>query len=159
MSTRKLPGGKSGRRVGLTTLSPSVCLKMWEPQPLATLRASMAYTEINLPLFLRNVKHNQLLLRQKIGPSSCWFCGTAVSWSGYPGFAFWQQKVSANSFVIYHSSCKQLLSTVKYTAIFSLDMRVIHNRLFARILHIYRSGWVTATATCSVHSLLTFVIA
>jgi hypothetical protein len=52
MSTRNLPGGKSGRRVGLTTLPPSVseCLKMWEPQPLAILRAPTSRTGITLPL-------------------------------------------------------------------------------------------------------------
>jgi hypothetical protein len=44
MSTRNLPGGKSGRGVGLTTLPPSVSLKMSEPQALTTLRASTACT-------------------------------------------------------------------------------------------------------------------
>jgi hypothetical protein len=35
------PGGKGGRCVGLTTLSPSCadCLEMWEPQPPGALRA------------------------------------------------------------------------------------------------------------------------
>jgi len=34
-------GGKGGRCVGLTTLSPSCpdCLEIWEPQPPGTLRA------------------------------------------------------------------------------------------------------------------------
>jgi hypothetical protein len=45
-------GVKSGRHVGLTTLSPSMSpmSEMWEPQPLATLRASVACTGIVLPL-------------------------------------------------------------------------------------------------------------
>jgi len=36
------PGGKGGRRVGLTTLPPSCaeCLEIWEPQPSGALRAS-----------------------------------------------------------------------------------------------------------------------
>jgi hypothetical protein len=46
MSTGIFLGVKNGRRVGLTTLPP--CLKMWEPQPLANLRASMACTGITL---------------------------------------------------------------------------------------------------------------
>jgi len=35
------PGGKGGRCVGLTTLSPSRadCLEIWEPQPPGTLKA------------------------------------------------------------------------------------------------------------------------
>jgi hypothetical protein len=51
MNTRNLPGVKSGQRVGLTTLPPSVSQisKMWETQPLATLKASTACTGITLP--------------------------------------------------------------------------------------------------------------
>jgi hypothetical protein len=41
ISTRKLPGVKGSRCVGLTTLPPSCAdgLKIWEPQPPGTLRA------------------------------------------------------------------------------------------------------------------------
>jgi hypothetical protein len=42
MSTRNISwGGKGGRCIELTTLSPSCadCLEMWEPQPPETLRA------------------------------------------------------------------------------------------------------------------------
>jgi hypothetical protein len=54
----------SGRRVRLTTLPPSMsrCLKMWEPQPLATLRASKACTGITLPLPLRTTCPVHLIL-------------------------------------------------------------------------------------------------
>jgi hypothetical protein len=40
MSTRNITWGEGGRCVGLTTLLPSCadCLKIWEPQPLGTLR-------------------------------------------------------------------------------------------------------------------------
>jgi hypothetical protein len=45
MSTRNLPGGKKrpARRA-------DEYVNMWEPQPLATLRASTAYTEIKTTL-------------------------------------------------------------------------------------------------------------
>jgi hypothetical protein len=41
MSTRKFPGGKDGRCIGLTTLPPSSadCLEIWKPQPPGILRA------------------------------------------------------------------------------------------------------------------------
>jgi len=41
MSTRKFPGGKGGRCVGLTTLPHSCadCLEIWEHQLPGTLRA------------------------------------------------------------------------------------------------------------------------
>jgi hypothetical protein len=53
MSTRNLSGGKN--RPARRAWQPcrhlcAECLKMWEPQPLANLRASTAYTGISLPL-------------------------------------------------------------------------------------------------------------
>jgi hypothetical protein len=48
MSTTNLPDDKSSRHVELKSYChlPAECLKMWEPQPLATLGASMACTGI-----------------------------------------------------------------------------------------------------------------
>jgi hypothetical protein len=56
-------GSKSGRRVGLTTLPPSVCRmsENVEPQPLATQRASMACTRITLP-FLHKRQHETMFI-------------------------------------------------------------------------------------------------
>jgi hypothetical protein len=53
MNTRNLPGGKKrlARRVdNLAAIYELECLKMWELQPLATLRASTACTGITLSL-------------------------------------------------------------------------------------------------------------
>jgi hypothetical protein len=47
MSTRNFPGGK--KRQGRRADELAECLKMWESQPLATLRASTASTGITLP--------------------------------------------------------------------------------------------------------------
>jgi hypothetical protein len=47
MSIRNLPGGKkrpARRADNLAAIYEPKCLKMWEPQPLATLRASTACT-------------------------------------------------------------------------------------------------------------------
>jgi hypothetical protein len=53
MSTRSFPGGKkqpARRADNLATIcEPNVC-KLWEPQPLTTLRATTACTGIALPL-------------------------------------------------------------------------------------------------------------
>jgi hypothetical protein len=55
MSTRNFPGGKKGpaHRVDnlATTYEPNVW-KMWEPQPLATIRASTTCTGKTLPFYL-----------------------------------------------------------------------------------------------------------
>jgi hypothetical protein len=67
MSTRNLPGVKSGRSVGLITLPPSMSRKSVNvgAQPLATLRASTASTAITLPLLLEkriaDNKHNEYI--------------------------------------------------------------------------------------------------
>jgi hypothetical protein len=52
MSTRNLPWGKKwpASRADKLAAICAECLKMWEPQPLATLRASTACTGITLPL-------------------------------------------------------------------------------------------------------------
>jgi hypothetical protein len=55
MSTRNLPGGKkrlARKADNLVANCEPECLKMWEPQPLATLRASTACTGIILLLSL-----------------------------------------------------------------------------------------------------------
>jgi hypothetical protein len=48
------PGGKGGRCIGLSILSPSCadCLKIWEPQPPGTLTACQAYNGLALALLL-----------------------------------------------------------------------------------------------------------
>jgi hypothetical protein len=52
MNTRNVPGSKkrpARRADNLATIyEPNVCLHMWEPQPLAILRASAACTGITL---------------------------------------------------------------------------------------------------------------
>jgi hypothetical protein len=59
MSTRNLPGGKkrpARRADNLTAIcEPNVC-KLWEPQPLATLRATTACTGIALPFTFTRVR-------------------------------------------------------------------------------------------------------
>jgi len=53
-------GGKSSRRIGLTTLPPSCAnhLEIWKPQPPGTLSAVQACTGIPLPSpFAFNVYH------------------------------------------------------------------------------------------------------
>jgi hypothetical protein len=54
MSTRNFPRGKkrlARRADNLAAICEPKCLKMWEPQPLATLRASTAYTGITVPFY------------------------------------------------------------------------------------------------------------
>jgi hypothetical protein len=51
MNIRNLPGGKRGparRADNLASFLIAECLKMWEPQPLATPRASTACTGLTL---------------------------------------------------------------------------------------------------------------
>jgi hypothetical protein len=52
MSTRNFPGCKMrlARRADNLAAICAECLKMWEPEPLAALRASMACIGIILPL-------------------------------------------------------------------------------------------------------------
>jgi hypothetical protein len=53
ISTRNLPGGKkrpARRADNLAAICEPIVQKMWEPQPLAILRASTACTGIALPL-------------------------------------------------------------------------------------------------------------
>ena len=54
MSTRDLPWGKDGRRVGLQPCHFNVptVRKSWEPQPPGALRAIQACTRISLPFYL-----------------------------------------------------------------------------------------------------------
>jgi hypothetical protein len=55
MSTRNLPGGKkrpARRADNLAAICEPNVWKMWEPQPLTTLRASTACTGITLPLLI-----------------------------------------------------------------------------------------------------------
>jgi hypothetical protein len=52
MSTRNFPGGKkllALRADNLAAICESNVCKLWEPQPLTTLRATMACTGIALP--------------------------------------------------------------------------------------------------------------
>jgi hypothetical protein len=52
MSTRNFPGGKkrlARRADNLSAIYELNVKKLWEPQPLTTLRASMACTRITLP--------------------------------------------------------------------------------------------------------------
>jgi hypothetical protein len=51
ISARNLPGGKKRPAHSTDNLAAicAECLKMWEPQSLATLRASTACTRITLP--------------------------------------------------------------------------------------------------------------
>jgi hypothetical protein len=58
MSTRNIPGGKKRlalRADNLAAICEPIVEKMWEPQPLATLRASTACRGITLPFHIRNV--------------------------------------------------------------------------------------------------------
>jgi hypothetical protein len=58
MSTRNLPGGKKWPALRADNLAAIYELKMWEPQPLATLRASMACIGITLQIVndLKDIK-------------------------------------------------------------------------------------------------------
>jgi hypothetical protein len=75
MSTRNFPGVK--KRPARRADNLAECLKIWEPQPLAALRASTACTGINLPLLYRfrinsrsSVRFRDLVrfLGRRIGP-------------------------------------------------------------------------------------------
>jgi hypothetical protein len=91
MSTRNLPGRKklpARRADNFAAISePNVC-KLWEPQPLATLRATTASTAIGLPL--PSVKQHGTYSYHcsfkdyvcghcELAPSSCELCAFGIS--------------------------------------------------------------------------------
>jgi hypothetical protein len=82
MSTRNLLGGKkwpAHRADNLAAICELIVLKMWVPQPLATLRVSTACIGITLPFYgtwkspnpyIRNITHNSFKLYLSHCPST-----------------------------------------------------------------------------------------
>ena len=64
MSTGIFPGGKDGRRVGLTTLALSCadCLEIWEPQPSGPVQACNGIALPYLQVILGDINQQWLCL-------------------------------------------------------------------------------------------------
>jgi hypothetical protein len=89
LSTRNIPGGKKRpayRADNLTAICEPHVWKIWEPQPLATLRASTACTGITLPLPLFYTKSEASKFDAQRGFSS----GFTTGWKHKRQYRDWE---------------------------------------------------------------------